>query len=141
MVLTKYFRILYYSYIRSVVAAGPLQVCAEQAAEYEDAIHAMRDLFCDAGSEATLLVDASNAFNSVNRQAGRHNISILCLALSMVLHNTYGAPTRLFVTGQGEISSREGTTQGDPLAMSMYALAVVPLIRQLRSAVPDASQV
>ena len=87
------------------------------------------------------MVDASNAFNSVNRQAALHNISILCPALSMVLHNTYGAPTRLFVTGQGEISSREGTTQGDPLAMSMYALATVPLIRKLHSTVPDASQV
>ena len=66
--------------------------------------------------------------------------SFLCPALSMVLHNTYGAPTRLFVTGQGEISSREGTTQGNHLAMSMYVLAMVPLIRQLRSSVLDASQ-
>ena len=37
----------------------------------------------------------------------------------MVLHNAYGAPTYLFATSQGEIFSREGTTQGDPLAMSL----------------------
>ena len=54
----------------------------------------MKDLFCDDRTEAALLVDATNAFNSVNRQAALHNITP---ALSMVLHNTYSAPSRLFV--------------------------------------------
>ena len=103
-----------------------------QVAGCEAAIHAMKDLFCDDRTEAALLVDASNAFNSVNCQAALHNISI---ALSMMLHNTYGAPFCLFVTGQGKISSHKGTTQGDPLAMSMYALAMEPLIRKLHSTV------
>ena len=76
----------------------------------------MRDLYSDTSLETALLVDATNAFNCVNHHAD-HNISILCPALSMILHNTYGA-------GQGEISSREGTTQGDPLATSTYTLAV-----------------
>ena len=90
--------------------------------------------------EAALLVDASNAFNCVNRQAALHNISVLCPSFATVLHNTYGAPVRLFVVGEGEIQSTEGTTQGDPLAMAMYALAIVPLIRHLRTTVPDVSQ-
>ena len=33
------------------------------------------------------------------------------------------------------------TTQGDPLAMSLYALAMVLSIRKLHSTVPNASQV
>ena len=61
----------------------------------------MKDLFCDASSEVALLVDASNSLNSVKRQAALRNISILCPALSMVLHNTYGVPACLFVIGQG----------------------------------------
>ena len=105
-------------------------------------VHAMRDMFQTADCEATLLVDASNAFNSINHKAALHNISILCPALSTVLRNTYSATVRLFVVGEGEIPSTEGTTQGDPLTMAMYALEVicVPLIRQLCAAIPDARQ-
>ena len=74
---------------------------------------------------------ASNAFNSINRQAALHNISVLCPSLSTVLNNTYQAPIRMIITGSGEISSSEGTTQGDPLGMAMYAIGILPLIQKL----------
>jgi len=124
-----------------ISAAGPLQTCAGHAAGSEAAIHAMKELFDNGECEAALLVDASNAFNCINRQAALHNISVLCPSFSTILQNTYSTPVRLFIVGEGEIPSLEGTTQGDPLAMAMYALAVVPLIGRLRSDVPDASQV
>ena len=69
-----------------------------------------------------LLVDANDAFDRINRQAALHNINIICPSFSTILHNTYGMPIRLFITGEGELSSTEGTTQGDPLAMAMYML-------------------
>lgn len=42
-----------------------------------------------------------------------YNISILhiCPAFSTILSNTYTEPVRLFVAGEGEILSQEGTTQ------------------------------
>ena len=57
------------------------------------------------GTEAILLVDATNAFNIINCQAALHNIKVICPAMSTVLNNTYTKPIRLFVNGGGEISS------------------------------------
>ena len=122
-------------------AAGPLQVCAGQDGGCEAAVHAMRSIFQDSNTEGCLLVDASNAFNSLIRKAALHNVSVLCPPLSPILINTYRAPVRMIVVGSGEISSTEGTTQGDPLAMAMYALAIVPLIHKLRNNSPEVKQV
>ena len=77
---------------------------------------------------------------SLNRLSALHNIRHLCPALATILINTYRAPTELFVDGDVLYSS-EGTTQGDPLAMPMYALATIPLIKKLRSSIDVVSQV
>ena len=59
-------------------AAGSLQVCAGQEAGAEAAIRAMYDIYNDEDSEGVLLVDAENAFNSINRNVMLYNISVLC---------------------------------------------------------------
>ena len=69
------------------------------------------------------------------------NIQKLCPAIATMLSNTYRSPVRLFIKGEGELASTEGTTQGDPLAMGMYALAVTPLICKLRETKPEVKQV
>ena len=113
-------------------ATGTLQLCAGQIAGCEAAIHAMQSLFEDDNTEAILLVDATNAFNSLNRQLALKNISSTCPAIHTVLLNTYQQPSPLFVGGE-VLLSREGTTQGDPLAMAMYALATVPLLKKVQT--------
>ena len=122
-------------------AAGPLQVCAGQVGGCEAAIHAMRLAFNNQDVEGALLIDAENAFNSINRIAALHNISMLCPPFSRVLINSYRNPVRMVVPGDGEIASCEGTTQGDPLAMAMYALAITPLIRELHNRHSEIDQV
>ncbi|XP_065902627.1 uncharacterized protein [Dysidea avara] len=115
-------------------AAGSHQLCAGQLSGAEAAVHAVRKVFEEGSTEAVLLVDASNAFNSLNRLVALHNIRQLCPPLSTILINIYRSPASLLVSGE-VILSEEGTTQGDPLAMPMYALATVPLINQLHGTV------
>ena len=121
-------------------AAGSLQLCAGQISGTEAAVHAVRSLFQSNETEALLLVDASNAFNSLNRQTALHNIKSLCPSLATALINTYWAPSELYVDGDALLSC-EGTTQGDPLAMPMYVLATIPLIRKLKESVNEVNQV
>ena len=102
-------------------ATGCIQLCGGQISGIEAAVHAVRSAFALDENEAVLLVDASNA---LNRQVALHNISRICPPLSTILINIYRAPTHLFVNGE-TILSQEGTTQGDPLAMPMYALALI----------------
>ena len=90
----------------------------------------MQTVLDDLNTEAILLVDASNAFNNLNGQVALANISVNCPAILPVLANTYRQPSFLFVEGEVLIS-KEGTTQGDPLAMPMYALASVPLLTKV----------
>jgi len=115
-----------------IEASGTLQVCAGLKGGNEAAIHAMRTIFEADESDAVLLIDASNAFNALNRSAALHNIRILCPLMAIYAINTYRQSARLFVTGGQELKSVEGTTQGDPLAMSMYAISLQPLITQLQ---------
>ena len=60
-------------------------------------------------------MDASNVFNTLNRQTALHNIQILCPSIATAPINTYRAPSELYVEGD-VLLSQEGTTQGDPLA-------------------------
>ena len=95
----------------------------------------MRDQFEMLGAEAILLVDAENAFQTLNRRATLHNARYLCPNFAVALSNIYRSPSRQFgVRGLNdffEISSQEGTTQGCPFAMLMYALGTIPLIQKL----------
>ena len=113
-------------------AAGPLQVATGLQNGAEAAIHAMKQIYESDETDAVILIDASNAFNSLNRMAALHNIQILCPQFATILINTYRIPVRMIVYGGRDIWSAEGTTQGDNLAMSFYALGIAPLLEYLR---------
>ena len=115
---------------------GSIQLCTGQDAGIESAIHAMNKLFKVESTEATLLIDATNAFNILNREAALRNINSLCPSLATIAINTYRENTQLFIDGE-TIWSREGTTQRDPLSMAIYAVGIMPLIQKMTLAVRD----
>ncbi len=102
-----------------------IQLCADQISGTEAAVHTAQEIF---------------HHDSLNRLTALHNITRLCPSLATVLIITYRAPTELFVDGD-VLYSREGATQGDPLAMPMYALAIMPLVRKLQSCSGDVTQI
>ena len=122
-------------------AASPLQVCAGHSAWSEAAIHAINQVFNEEGADGVLLIDATNAFNQMNRVVAMHNIRITCKEIALYIINTYRSPSRLFISGGGEIFSQEGTTQGDPLAMPWYAINSNHMISNLRASIPQVKQV
>ena len=55
-------------------ASVSLQLCAGHIAGIEVTIHAVRTAFSEDSAEGVLLVDVSNAFNSLNRSVTLQNI-------------------------------------------------------------------
>ena len=117
-----------------VEASASLKLCAGQKSGSEAAIHGMRNIFEADYTNAVLLIDTSNAFNVLNRATALHNIRVLCPIIATYAINTYRKLARLFITGGKEIISAEDTTQGNPLAMAIYALSIQPLITSLQAA-------
>eukprot|EP00957_Ditylum_brightwellii_P154518 11759329-Ditylum_brightwellii.AAC.1 len=86
-------------------ACGIQQLCSVLKASIEGEIHTMPHLWKEHNEEESwgiLLVDTKNAFNEINQQVMLWDVQHL---------------------------SKEGVTQGDPLSMILYALAVLPIIK------------
>ena len=80
--------------------------------------------------QAVILVDASNAFNSLNRNAALHNIQILCPHINKHVQTATKNDSK-------DIISNEGATQGDNIAMSFYALGTATLLKYLLISSPN----
>ena len=92
-----------------VEATTPIQICSGIPSGVEAAVHAVRSMFDDPNTEGVLLVDASNAFNSMNRSVALKNIQVTCPQFSTFMINTYRTPAKLLVRNSDEaLLSEEG---------------------------------
>ena len=111
---------------------GNMQLCLCQKCGIEKAINLLRHSFDDPKIEAILLIDAKNAFNVPNRRTALENVKALCPSLRVVSAKSFCHPSHLYI-GMATILSQEGTTQGDPLAMAIYGIAILPLRTRLHN--------
>ena len=112
------------------------QLCSGLKGGIEGAVHTMRELFEEhhADGWGLLIVDARNAFNSLNRAAAIWNSRIQWPCCSRFLFHTYRGYVTLVLQDKKKtefLLSKEGTGQGDPLSMLMSAAAIMRLIKSL----------
>jgi hypothetical protein len=91
------------------------------------------------------LFDARNGFNKLNRYLMLWNVAHLWNRGSRFVFNRYRHWVRCLVrTAKGDppivIQSREGITQGDCFAMSLYGVALMPLASRMCTTIPEALQ-
>ena len=86
-------------------------MCGGQISGIEATVHAVRSDFYSDENKAALLVDVTNAFNSLNRQVALHNIRRLCPTIVIVLVKTC---RRSHIDGD-MLLFQQGSTEGDPL--------------------------
>ena len=97
-----------------------------------------------AEASAVLLVDATNGFNELSRKAMLWTVRHRWANGARFSFNCYRHSAQLLLRRRGGdceiILSREGVTQGDPLSMVLYGLALTPLAETIRAAVPTVVQ-
>ena len=130
------------------VSCSTTQLAGGLETGIEGAIHAMRvpwDEYKKEEDWGFLLIDARNAFNEENQTSmiwdvrhewpsgAQFTINCYCHWRTIVVRYTGDGPGQF-------LHSKEGVTQGDPLAMIAYGTGVLPLIRELGNAHPRVTQ-
>ena len=132
----------------ATAACGTAQLSGGVEAGIEGGIHAMRVLWEEHSQEeywGVFLINAQNAFNEENRTAMLWSVWYEWPSGAQFTFNCYRHWATLVVrdTGEGSghfLHSKEGMTQGYPLAMISYGIGVLPLIKELHRAHPLLTQ-
>ena len=94
--------------------------------------------------EVLLLIDAVNGFSHLIRYSMLWMVCHRCSTLSRFAFNCYRHQICLVCYQPGMealiLLSKEGVMQGDPLAMALYGLALLPLADLLQKSHPTALQ-
>ena len=123
------------------------QLCAGLKAGIDGVIHGVQALWDENSTTENwgfLLVDAKNAFNEINRVGMLWKVRHLWPSGARFFFNCYRHWSSLVLRNRNGtasfLHSKEGVTQGDPLAMIAYRIGILPLIKNLKREIPDVTQ-
>ena len=122
-------------------------LCAGLKVGIDGAVHIVQAIW-DGNSTTEdwifLLVDAKNAFKNINGIGILWTVRHLWPSGARFVFTFYRHWSSLILrNGNGTFSfmhSKEGVTQGDPLAMIAYSIGILPLIKNLKREIPDVTQ-
>ena len=109
-------------------AARPLQLSTGEEAGAEADIHAMRHVFANEDTEAVVLIDAKNAFDSINRKVLLRNLNLIYPIITTYITNCYITPARLFIIGGEKYCPKKEQLRVIQQRWGVYALGILPLI-------------
>ena len=119
---------------------SPLQVGVGLPGGCDAILHSVSSVLCDTSipphNKLTLLVDFSNAFNSIDRAAMFHEVRSRLPRISSWLECSYGSQPTLLLDNL-PILSCCGVQQGDPLGPLAFALVLHPIIEKIKESVPS----
>ena len=123
----------------AVTILSPLQVGVGVSAGCEAIVHSLASILNDGSilpeSRCTLLVDFSNAFNSIDRGLMFEEARARIPSMSSWLECCYSSQP-LLLLGEHSILSCCGVQQGDPLGPLGFAVALHPIIEKFKREVP-----
>ena len=118
----------------------PLQVGVGVKAGCEAVVHSVAHILergdLPVRSRWILLVDFSNAFNSVSREHMFREVRASLPGLSSWVECCYSTESHL-IFGDHSLLSRCGVQQGDPLGPLCFALTLQPIVERIKREVPS----
>ena len=125
---------------QAISSLTPLQVGVGVKVGCEAIVHSVAHVLEDStippDNRWTLLLDFSNAFNSVHRGCMFEEIRTRIPSLAPWMESCYGAQPILHM-GDNQILSRCGVQQGDPLGPLGFALTLQPIVEKIKAEVPS----
>ena len=85
-----------------ITSVGSFQLCAGPEPGCETAVLAINKMYKEEHNDVVRLVDAANAFNSVNRKVFLHNNNVVCPSISIYVNKLFYVYHIVYLSSGGQ---------------------------------------